>query len=69
MGKDFMTELVGWRKHGHNNEARITNPLLYRHADAEIPNPDSFCSELTPEQNTIIKDHVQQEKKLMPIVI
>ena len=64
MGEDFMTELVGWRKHGHNelDEVRKTNPLLHRHADAQIPNPDSFCSKLTLEQNIIMKYYIQQKK-------
>ena len=63
-GKDVMTELVGWRKHGHNelDEPRITNPLLYRHADAQTPTPDAFCDSLSAEQNAIVADYIEQQR-------
>ena len=47
-GRDVMTELVGWRKYGHNelDEPRITNPKLYKHVDNTTPTPDVWCSQL-----------------------
>ena len=47
-----MTELVGWRKYGHNelDEPRLTNPKLYKLVDSSVPTPDVWCRQLSEEQ-------------------
>jgi 2-oxoglutarate dehydrogenase complex dehydrogenase (E1) component-like enzyme len=62
-GKDVMTELVGWRKHGHNelDDPKMTNPILYKHVSAATPTPDAFCSKMeSPKAQEIIEKVKQQ---------
>ena len=64
-GRDVMTELVGWRKYGHNelDEPRITNPKLYKLVDAQKPTPDRFCEGLTSEQMKLVNAVVNEAKE------
>ena len=52
------------RKYGHNelDEPRLTNPLLYKHVDAQIPIPDLFCQKLSPEENQSVNDFISAQK-------
>ena len=64
-GRDVMTELVGWRKYGHNelDEPRITNPKLYKHVDNTTPTPDVWCSQLSSEQMNKVQSAVNAAKQ------
>ena len=61
-----MTELVGWRKYGHNelDEPRITNPKLYKLVDNSVPTPDVWCRQLTKAKGLIEGKQVKRYYKL-----
>jgi probable 2-oxoglutarate dehydrogenase E1 component DHKTD1 len=63
-GKDVMTELVGWRKHGHNelDDPKMTNPILYKHVSAATPTPDAFCSKMESSKAQDIIEKVKQQR-------
>ena len=57
-----MTELVGWRKYGHNelDEPRLTNPKLYKLVDSSVPTPDVWCRQLSEEQMNEVQFRVSE---------
>ncbi|OAF72082.1 hypothetical protein A3Q56_00126 [Intoshia linei] len=66
--KDIFVELVCFRKHGHNemDEARFTNPLLYKQIDNKLSIPQYFFehskSAFTVDNLNFIKSSVDDYK-------
>ena len=65
-GKDVMTELVAWRKYGHNelDDPTLTNPILYKHVHSSTPTPDTWCERLSEEQRAALKSTIENSKEL-----
>jgi 2-oxoglutarate dehydrogenase E1 component len=60
-GKDFLIDVIGYRRYGHNegDEPRTTQPLMYAAIDAH-PRPWRIWADTLLEEGVVTQDQVQQ---------
>lgn len=61
--RDFVIDLVGYRRHGHNegDEPRYTQPMMYARIDAHPPVTSLYGTALV-DQGVVSKDEIEQER-------
>src|SRR5699024_9719880 len=62
--KDFLIDLVGYRRYGHNemDEPRVTQPLLYKQID-EHPSVAHILANKLQDEGVVTEQEFQQMKK------